>query len=103
MSRYRLPFSRTEAVVFFPSTYVKWIESAGGRVVPLLYDATPAELDTLLGSVNGVLIAGGNADMTDLSSQYMRTVGHVLNRTLEANAAGTHLPLWGTCGGMQSR
>ena len=43
----------------FHSLYVKWIEAAGARVVPLRYDAPLSELDALVGSLNGILFTGG--------------------------------------------
>jgi gamma-glutamyl hydrolase len=82
--------------------YVKWIEAAGGRVVPLRYDAPLPELDRLFNSLNGVLFTGGDINISTLDSQYMRAADHLLNRTLEANSAGAHVPLWGTCMGIQT-
>lgn len=86
----------------FHSLYVKWIESAGGRVVPLLYDSSPAALDELFNSLNGVLFTGGETNVSDLDSQYMTAASQLLNRTLEANKRGAYVPLWGTCMGMQT-
>ena len=34
---------------------MKFLESAGARVVPVHFDAAPAELDALLDSTNGIL------------------------------------------------
>jgi len=45
----------------FHSIYVKWLEAAGARVVPLPFDIPQAELDQLLGSINGALITGARA------------------------------------------
>lgn len=39
--------------------YVKWIEAAGARVVPLYYDAPETEIDAVLQQVNGVIFPGG--------------------------------------------
>ena len=41
------------------ASYVKWIESAGARVVPLFYNATDAELAVAFHSVSGLVLAGG--------------------------------------------
>ena len=47
---------------YIAASYVKWIESAGGRVVPIPYNIpTVEELDTLLSKINGVLMPGGDA------------------------------------------
>lgn len=42
---------------------MKWIESAGGRVVPIRHDADLQELDIIFESINGLVITGG--DLTD--------------------------------------
>lgn len=39
--------------------YVKWIEAAGARAVPLHYDAPEPEIDAVLQQVNGVIFPGG--------------------------------------------
>ena len=85
----------------FHSLYVKWIEAAGARVAPLRYDAPADEFDALLASTNGALITGGEADVTDLRSAYMRAAGRMYNFSLAEAARGEVWPLWGTCMGMQ--
>ena len=69
----------------FHSMYVKWLEQAGARVVPLKYDASAEELKPILDSLNGILLTGGGAPLVDLSSPFMRTASFLLNYTLEAN------------------
>ena len=86
----------------FDNIYVKWIESAGGRVVPIRYDSSVDELDKLFDNLNGVLFTGGDTVITDLESQYMQSAGHLLNRSIAASAKGDHVPVWGTCMGIQT-
>lgn len=86
----------------FHSVYVKWLESAGARVVPLRYDLPDAELLRLTGSVNGILFTGGDTPIIHTHSQYMHAAGVLLNQTI---AAEDHFPLWGlwgTCMGIQT-
>ncbi|KAH9084994.1 hypothetical protein Ae201684P_002226 [Aphanomyces euteiches] len=45
---------------FIVASYLKWVESAGGRGVRIPYNATKDELDVFLKSVNGVLFPGAN-------------------------------------------
>lgn len=85
----------------FTARYVKWLEAAGARVAVLPYNADQQEMDMLLSSVNGVLFTGGNLEDLALDTPYMRAAGYVYQRVLAANAAGTFLPLHGTCQGMQ--
>jgi gamma-glutamyl hydrolase len=43
---------------YIPASYVKWIESAGARVVPIPYDADKKTLKHLFESINGLLLPG---------------------------------------------
>ena len=79
---------------YIAASYVKYIESAGGRVVPIDYYATNAELDALLPSLNGVLFPGGGSAFPS-SAQY------TFNKVKMFNDAGDYFPLWGTCMGFQ--
>ena len=66
------PSTKVASTSCFDDVYVKWVESAGARVVPVRYDSTPAELDHLFDSLNGVLFTGGGVPFTDLSVPYVR-------------------------------
>lgn len=44
----------------FKSFYPQWIESGGGRVVPIGYTLSEEKIDDLLSGLNGVLITGGD-------------------------------------------
>ena len=81
-----------------PASYVKYIESAGGEVVPVSIDTTDSEMDVLLDSLNGFLFTGG-ADL-DPPAAALR----VLHRSRELFKAGdpeNQLPVWGTCLGFE--
>jgi hypothetical protein len=43
----------------FTSVYVKWIESAGGQVVPIPFDLPHSQLKSLYYNLNGILFTGG--------------------------------------------
>ena len=87
----------------FDNIYVKWIEAAGARVVPIRYDSLTADLDKLFNSLNAILFTGGGTDITDLSSPYMSAAGHLLNASIAAFVNdGDHVPVWGTCMGIQT-
>jgi gamma-glutamyl hydrolase len=80
--------------LYLAASYVKYIESAGARVVPINYYASKSELDNLFDSVNGFLFVGGGASFPT-SAQY------IYDKTIAANEAGDFSPLWGTCMGFQ--
>ena len=86
----------------FDSLYPEWIGAAGGRVVPIRYDAPPSELARLFGSVNGVLFTGGETDIRLLNSTYMRAAKQLFDLVVEAHASEDYVPLWGTCMGFQT-
>ena len=81
----------------FHSLYSSWIEAAGGRVVPIRYDAPPSEIEKLFNSLNGILFTGGETNIRDLNSTYMRTASQLLKATLAAYAKGNRIPLWYYC------
>lgn len=76
------------------ASYVKWIEAAGARAVPLGYSWTDAQVDALLGQVNGVLFPGGG-------STYPPSAARAVNVSLTLAEAGETLPVWGTCLGFE--
>lgn len=80
--------------------YVKWLEMAGARVVPIPYDANATVITSLLSSVNGVLFTGGGLNLTP-NTTYYQTAQLIFNTTIAANAKGVYFPLWGTCQGFQ--
>jgi gamma-glutamyl hydrolase len=85
---------------YIAASYIKFVESAGARAVPIHYDSDPETLRTLVGSVNGVLFPGGSASLAN-SSQYYQAGKVIYDAAVKANDAGSHLPLWGTCLGFE--
>jgi len=84
----------------FQSAYVKWIESGGGRVVPIPYTSTTDELDFLFESLNGIFFTGGDLSL-DPATQYYQSGNYLFQKVLAANDAGDYFPMWGTCMGFQ--
>jgi gamma-glutamyl hydrolase len=80
--------------MYIAASYVKYLEAAGARVVPINYSATNAELDVIFQSINGLFFPGGGA-VFPKSAQYM------FDKVVAANQAGDYFPLWGTCMGFQ--
>lgn len=80
--------------LYIAASYVKYLESAGARVVPVNYYASNAELDVLFKNVNGFFFPGGSASFP-ASAQY------IFDKTVEANKNGDFMPLWGTCMGFE--
>jgi len=84
---------------YIVASYVKWIESAGGRVVPLFYDKwSTSSMEDMLKNLNGVLLPGGGMSF---SGKYLDQLVTIFNYAKKANDNGIHFPLWGTCLGFQ--
>lgn len=79
---------------YIAASYVKWIESAGGRVVPIDYNISPKDADHLLDSLSAVVFPGGG-NYPSASSKY------VMKSIVERNKNGRFFPMWGTCMGFQ--
>uniref|UniRef100_A0A3Q3XF98 folate gamma-glutamyl hydrolase n=1 Tax=Mola mola TaxID=94237 RepID=A0A3Q3XF98_MOLML len=75
---------------YIAASYVKYLEGAGARVVPIRY---------LLDQINQLLLPGGDVDIQ--TSQFSRAARIFYNLALKANDAGDYFPLWGTCQGFQ--
>lgn len=85
----------------FPASYVKFVEAAGGRVVPIPYNATAEQVIQLFSQLNGVLFTGGDADLSN-GSPFFEQVKFIFGLVFAMNQAGTYLPLWGTCLGFEA-
>jgi gamma-glutamyl hydrolase len=85
---------------YLVASYQKFIEMAGGRVVPVPFDAPKEELKKIFNSVNGLLFTGGGLDLKD-GEIYFETSKYLWQLMKEANANGDYFPFWGTCQGFQ--
>jgi gamma-glutamyl hydrolase len=76
------------------ASYVKWLESAGARSIPIPYDADDELVDEILTQVNGVLFPGGSAELP-------KSAHRVWQMAQQYNQNGTYFPIWGTCLGFE--
>jgi len=94
------PLSGFTGPSYIAASYVKYLESSGARVVPLHYRSSPAELQSLVSRLNGVLFTGGGTDLRP-GQPFFDSAQVVYDYALAANARGDVFPLWGTCMGFQ--
>jgi len=80
--------------------FVKWIEAAGARPVPIRYYSSEAELHRLFKAVNGIIFPGGLTDLW-MDSPYVVAARKLWTWAREANDAGDPFPIHGTCLGFQ--
>ena len=77
------------------ASYVKFMEAAGARVVPLVWNE-PAEVTMdKLSKLDGVLFPGGD-------NEYLEYGGKIIERIMQYNDEGHFYPAWGTCLGYES-
>ncbi|XP_027926760.1 gamma-glutamyl hydrolase-like [Vigna unguiculata] len=83
--------SNSSGISYIAASYVKFVESGGARVIPLLYNESPDSLLAKLSLTNGVIFTGGLAS----SGPYLKALQFVFQAALERNDAGEHFPVLG--------
>ena len=93
---------------YIASSYIKFLEMAGARVVPIRVDHSFQEFDYLFSRLNGILFTGGDADFwvnnsatPILSPDYAAKGCYLYNLVKQANDRGQFFPLWATCLGFE--
>ncbi|XP_030636132.1 gamma-glutamyl hydrolase isoform X2 [Chanos chanos] len=84
---------------YIAASYVKYLESGGARVVPILINKSEEEYTQLFKSINGVLFPGGGVSIE--TSGYAKAARIFYKLALEANTQGDYFPVWGTCLGFE--
>ena len=84
---------------YIAASYVKYLESSGARVVPIMNNLTEKQIEKLFYSINGVLFPGGNVNL--VSSGYARTARIIYELAVKSFNQGDYFPLWGTCLGFE--
>ncbi|KAJ9525419.1 hypothetical protein QJQ45_003191 [Haematococcus lacustris] len=85
---------------YIAAGFVKWIEAAGGRAVPIRFYASDEELYRMFKSINGLVFPGGLTWLW-LDAPYVITARKLFNWAVQANDAGDVFPIHGTCLGFQ--
>jgi gamma-glutamyl hydrolase len=86
---------------YIQSNYVRWLEAAGARTVPIQPWISPQDLDLLLNKLNGVFLTGGGRDL-DLTGQYEKITIQIIKKTIELkDKYNIIFPIWGTCQGFE--
>lgn len=86
---------------YIAASYIKWIEAAGARVIPIMYDMTEQELQERFSAINGLLLPGGGADLRPGHAFY-DTAARLVQLAIEANDKGDYFPVHGTCLGLET-
>jgi gamma-glutamyl hydrolase len=79
------------------ASYIQFLESAGAKTVPLIFDGDLGDELAKIDHLNGVFYCGGEADKD------YETFGKAVFAKVKAmNDDGIHMPIWGTCLGMEN-
>nr|XP_006819111.1 PREDICTED: gamma-glutamyl hydrolase-like [Saccoglossus kowalevskii] len=84
---------------FIPACFVKYLESAGARVVPIFLNQSPSYYKHIFDSINGILFPGGDVDL--ITSDAAEAGKILYEHAIQANDKGDIFPIWGTCWGFQ--
>jgi gamma-glutamyl hydrolase len=84
---------------YIAASYIKFLESSGARVVPIMNDLNEDETEKLFYSINGALFPGGGVNL--VTSGYARIGKQIFNLAKQSYDAGDYFPVWGTCLGDQ--
>ncbi|XP_014089422.2 gamma-glutamyl hydrolase [Bactrocera oleae] len=85
---------------YIAASYVKFVEGAGGRVVPIWIGRGREYYEDIMSKINGVLMPGG-ATFFNQSYGYADAGQHLYNIAIKMNERGTYMPIWGTCLGYE--
>ncbi|CAG2105439.1 unnamed protein product [Medioppia subpectinata] len=87
-----------ESKSYIAASYVKYLESAGARVIPVMIDQNDDYYRKIINITNGLLIPGGGQDLQ--TSGYAKA-GRLLWRLTKEEFKDKHYPIWGTCLGFE--
>ncbi|KAG4161159.1 hypothetical protein ERO13_D01G041000v2 [Gossypium hirsutum] len=82
---------------YIAASYVKFVEAAGARVIPLIYNEPEEILFQKLELVNGVLFTGGWSKY----GLYYDIAKMIFKKVIEKNDRGDHFPLYAVCLGFE--
>lgn len=89
---------------YIMAAYIKFVEQAGARVVPIHHTDSDEQILTLLSQINGVVFPGGGTDLNNEDgslTEYSRKGKVILDRVKEMNDQGIYFPVWAICLGFQ--
>lgn len=87
---------------YIAASYVKFVESAGARVVPFFHDAPEHETDARFAAVNGFLIPGGAARLAPGHS-FFDAASRVIDLATDSNAKKRdYFPILAVCLGFET-
>lgn len=93
-------FPNEDVHSFIAASYVKFVESSGGRVLPIMIGHDKDYYYNIINKTNGLLLPGGGVWFNETKG-YAEAGQHLYDAALALNKAGDFYPIWGTCLGME--
>ncbi|CAI2372122.1 unnamed protein product [Moneuplotes crassus] len=96
------PYNETNDHIM--AAYVKFVENAGARAVPIVWRDPDEDILSLVSKINGIIFPGGGTAFKNEDgslTEHSRKVELVLNKVKEFNDQGVYYPILGICMGMQ--
>jgi len=84
---------------YVAASYVKYLECAGARVVPILLEQSENYYEKIFENINGLLLPGGGACLKTSNWAKIATKFMIWSKK-EADLGG-YFPIWGTCLGFE--
>ncbi|XP_070505868.1 gamma-glutamyl hydrolase-like [Chironomus tepperi] len=84
---------------FIATSYVKFVEGGGARVVPVWIGKDRKYYEDIMSKLNGILFTGGAVWFYDSAYAYTGKIIYEIAKQLNEN--GDFFPLWGTCLGFE--
>lgn len=93
-----------EANDYIMASYVKFIQAAGARVVPIVWRDSDEDILNLVSKLNGAVFPGGAIAFKNEDgslSEYGRKAELIINKAKEMTDRGANYPVMGICLGIQ--
>ncbi|XP_060535921.1 gamma-glutamyl hydrolase-like isoform X2 [Cylas formicarius] len=85
---------------YIAASYVKFVESAGARAVPVWIGQDESYYRRVVDYTNGLLFPGGGTYFNETGG-YGEAATYLYRFAIDSNRSGNYYPIWGTCLGMQ--
>ncbi|XP_068234751.1 gamma-glutamyl hydrolase-like isoform X2 [Palaemon carinicauda] len=96
----KIALNESDYTMYIAASYVKFFETGGARVVPILINQNETYYRNIVKSVNGLVFPGGSASITN-SSGYGRAGRILYDLVLQEAEAGVEIPLMTICLGFE--
>ncbi len=92
------PFTKNRS--YIAASYVKYMQAAGARVVPILDTYNEKNLTVIFNSINGLLLPGGGVNLVD--SKFLKTGKKLHKMIVDYNHNGGYFPILSICLGFEA-